>query len=719
MQIKRRSLLSIVLCVAIVVISVLNVGAQTAADIMRAQQDGEDDIYSYSTNPYDTDEDDEEHDHDHDGHDHDKADSVENKMRKPLESYFFSDSIRARSNFSWSVDPDYNRIKMQQIDTLLQDWRIDYPFYREGVGDMALGGLGQATQPISFSQRERYHNFIFAQPYDAYIYDVENAPFYNVKKPFTQMTYIEAGQKTYRETNFEIRHAQSVSPSTSFAIDYKSRGTKGQYQRQDTKNHNLAVTFAHTGKRYSVHAGYLNNSIDTEEGGGVVGIWAIRDSLFEMPIGVPMKLESAEAKNKYRNNTIFVKQSYGVPLSPMDEYDFSMADKTAVYLGHSIEYNSWKRVYSDVWATYTNDRAGIDDSGNYVSEDGLYYQNWYINPTMSRDSISERVISNKFFVQAQPWDRDAIVGTLDGGIGIDVTAYKQFAMSSYLTGELERDVRSSWYVYGSADGKFRRYLNWRGDIKVYPSGYRAGDISIGGDVDITAYMRDKPITLSGRFSMNRQTPSYWQEKLFSNHYVFSSSLSAENETKFDVKLKIPSMAFELGATETMVDNMIYYDESGEVMQSGDLVSVTEVYLRKNIRLGGLNLDHRILAQWTTDAYVAPVPDFSLYLSYYYEFWMVKNVLRMQLGVDGRLTTEYCMPGYNPALSTFVSQSSVSLGGYPYLDAYLAAKWKRMRILVKYQHVNQGLFGNGEYFSVANYPLNPGLFKLGISWGFYD
>ena len=30
-----------------------------------------------------------------------------------------------------------------------------------------------------------------------------------------------------------------------------------------------------------------------------------------------------------------------------------------------------------------------------------------------------------------------------------------------------------------------------------------------------------------------------------------------------------------------------------------------------------------------------------------------------------------------------------------------------------------LFKNGEYFSVAKYPLNPGMFKIGLSWAFYD
>ena len=66
-----------------------------------------------------------------------------------------------------------------------------------------------------------------------------------------------------------------------------------------------------------------------------------------------------------------------------------------------------------------------------------------------------------------------------------------------------------------------------------------------------------------------------------------------------------------------------------------------------------------------------------------------------------------------------NQNEVKIGDYPYVDAFVSAKWKRMRILFKYQHLNKGLFGNGEAFQVARYPLNPGMFKLGISWAFYD
>ncbi|MFR4025894.1 MAG: putative porin [Alistipes indistinctus] len=40
------------------------------------------------------------------------------------------------------------------------------------------------------------------------------------------------------------------------------------------------------------------------------------------------------------------------------------------------------------------------------------------------------------------------------------------------------------------------------------------------------------------------------------------------------------------------------------------------------------------------------------------------------------------------------------GGYPFIDLCRCAKWKRMRILVKMQHLNDDLIGGRNYFSVA-------------------
>ena len=68
----------------------------------------------YGSNPYASEE---------EGEPHDPSDTTrkEKKPRKPLESYFFSDSIRALPSFQWTVKRDYNRIELQPMDTTLMD----------------------------------------------------------------------------------------------------------------------------------------------------------------------------------------------------------------------------------------------------------------------------------------------------------------------------------------------------------------------------------------------------------------------------------------------------------------------------------------------------------------------------------------------------------------------------------------------------------------------
>ncbi len=709
---SNRILLTLLLGMLTVAPLVLRAQNFDASSLQRAMQNGQSGSL-YGSNPYEQTEGEEGQQQPQD------TTKKERKIRKPLESYFFSDSIRALNNFMWHVKRDFNRVEIGPLDTMLTDYRIDYPFYREDVGDIAQGALGQTSLPLNYFRRPRFFDFSFASPYYAYTYNMENVPFYNTKRPMIRMNYAESGQKRYREENFGIMVAQNISPTTGFNVDYKSRGTRGQYIWSRTKNHNLSLAVSHTGRRYSIHAGYYNNHIEQQENGGVVGTWAIADTTFSMASGVPMRLADAEAKNVYRNNAFFVTQSYGIPLQRMTESDFSMAGLSAVYIGHSFEYSSWSKVYTDLNEPYTNERDHRDENGNFVSEEHSYYQNWFINPVETRDSIYERVISNRVFVQAQPWDRNGVVGTLDAGLGLDLHTYSQFELNDYLTGKYTRVNKSSWFAYGSVSGKIKKYVDWDGNVKFYPSGYRGGDLSIGAHLALTGYLRGHPLILEGRFSMERRSPNYWQENLFSNHYIWNTPLNKENETRLEVRFSVPDYAFEAGAWQGVVTDKIYYASDSNVAQHDGNVSLTSVYARKDFRFGGFHLDHRVLLQWSTDQEVIPVPLLSAFLSYYYEFWVVRDVLRLQIGLDGRYNTRYYAPGYNPALSVYYNQREEEVGNYPYMDAFVMAKWKRMRIFLKYQHVNKGLFGNGEYFSAARYPLNPGMFKIGISWGFYD
>ncbi|MBQ5691546.1 MAG: hypothetical protein IIV24_08640, partial [Alistipes sp.] len=390
-----------------------------------------------------------------------QADTTKKKRpRKPLESYFFSDSIRSLRNFQWHIDRDYNTVEVMPVDTTLNLWRLDYPHYHKRLGNNSVGGLGQASSEVNYFERTRSREFTFSQPYDTYSYSLENVPFYNMKHPYIWMTYLESGQKRYREEHFEIMVSQNINPSTSVSINYLSRGSRSQYDVSRVQNNNFSGTVAHTGRRYSVFAAYIHNKVAQQESGGVVGDWAIRDTVFEMPSGVPMRLAGADAMNTYRNNAFFIKQSIGIPFVRLTEHDFSMADLPAIYVGHTFEYNEWSKLYTDKYSTYRDERYSRNPNGSYNSHTDTYYKDWFLNPEKTRDSTYERIITNRLFVQAQPWDRNGPVGTIDGGVGIDVHTYSQFGLSDYLSGKLKKENKTSWFAYAGAQGKIRKYADW-------------------------------------------------------------------------------------------------------------------------------------------------------------------------------------------------------------------------------------------------------------------
>ena len=555
----RFNILRVLVAATLVVAAADYVSAQVdARSLMNAQRNqtlgGQSTTAGYGSNPYDATG---QTDPNGEQAQTENADSTKkNKVRKPLESYFFSDSIRSLRNFMWHIDREYNTVKVEPIDTTLNLWRLDYPHYHKRLGNNSVGGLGQASTEVNYFERTKSREFTFAQPYDAYTYRTENVPFYNMKHPYIWMTYLESGQKRYREEHFEIMASQNINPSTSFSINYRSRGSRSKYDVSRVKDNNLSATVAHTGRRYSVHAGYTRNKIEQQESGGVVGDWAITDTVFEMPSGVPMRLASAEAKNVYVNNSFFVKQSIGIPFVRMTERDFSMSDLPAIYLGHTFEYNAWSKVYSDKYAKYKDERYSRNPNGTYSSHTDIYYKDWFQDPEKSRDSTYERIITNRIFVQAQPWDRNGVVGTIDGGIGIDVHTYSQFQPKDYLSGKQQKENLTSWFTYVGAQGKIRKYADWGANFKIYPSGYRGGDYEIDARASLSAYIKKKPITLSGSFSESMTSAGYWQSHWNSNHYRWENNFKKEGETRFNILFTVPDHGIELSFWQSILRNNI-------------------------------------------------------------------------------------------------------------------------------------------------------------------
>lgn len=635
------------------------------------------------------------------------------RPRKPLESFYFDDSTRRMRIFSWSASMDNNNITLRDMDTTIAEFQKDYPFMRKGVGSASLGNVGGATIPLDYFDRPQFRNFSFVQAWAAYLMTPEQVRFYNAKMPYTNISYQMSGQRAKEEQLFHAVISQNISPSTSFNLNYNSDGMKGQYERQKALDRYFSGNFAHTGKRYAIHGGYIYNVGDIQENGGIQDMRDVTDTVMDLTENIPVRLDAkADARNRYKGNTFYWTQSYGIPLRRQKVTDdLTLSKIPTVYIGQSFQYTTFRKIYSDAVKAPTGAEG----------ESAPFYQNFFISPDKTYDSVRQSMMDVKFFMQLQPYNRDGALGLVTAGIGDEHNSYYYYVPQEYQAayGKGGKQSKNSIYVYGGLEGAVSRYMRWSADAKLHMIGYRSGDFDMGGKLSLAAYIKDKPLKLDASVRFTLREPDFWQQNYFSNHYAWSNNFSQEKTTLITASFTVPDYGIELGGNYALTKDKVYYGPDVVPVQYGDMLSVMGLYLRKDFRIGGLHLNHRVLMQWSSNQTVAPVPLLSAYISYFYGFDVVRKVLYMQIGVDGRYNTEYYAYAYDPAVGQFYTQDKVKLGNYPSMDAFVSAKWKRLRLLLKLQHWNCNLFGGNRYFEVVNYPQNRMMFKIGLSWAFYD
>ena len=101
----------------------------------------------------------------------------------------------------------------------------------------------------------------------------------------------------------------------------------------------------------------------------------------------------------------------------------------------------------------------------------------------------------------------------------------------------------------------------------------------------------------------------------------------------------------------------------------------------------------------------------------YVMFKIAKVFHVQLGVDCNFYTKYKAVDYQPATMSFYNQREFEVGNYPLLNAYVNMKLSKCHFYVMFTHVNQGLFGGNNWFSMPHYPINPRRLQLGVSVDF--
>lgn len=659
-------------------------------------------------------------------------DSVLSATPRILETYAIPDSMHYKRIIMWEHDRYNGDVELQKIDTTYNYHFNDYPFFKEDVNATWLGVSGTPVQYYDYFKREQEENAIFYTPYIPYSYSPATLSQYNTKTPHTELAYWGTlfSTKEKEESDIKILTTQNITPALNFTLEYLRYGGRGMLRNEDTDNRNVVIATNYLGKKYTMHAGFIYNRINKSENGGLIESKFIRDTTIDAR---EIDVYLTNATSNLKKNTVFLDQTYRIPFEFINKIKYNRLDSaaraaadslamaeadtlgydlhediTTAFIGHSSEYSVFRKSYHDV----ISDNYGRD----------FYNNRFYLNPNQSADSLRVMRFENRAFISLQPWSEDAIVSKIDVGLGDKLASYYSFSPVNYIEGS-KNVLQNSVYLYAGANGRYKKYMTWDAFGKYNFLGFGMNDFEVNGNLEFNAYpfrrYRKSPLTLRAHFETSLKEPDYYQQHLFTNHYKWDNDFSKISTTKVEGSLHIPRWKLDASVGYALLSNNIYYDTLGIARQNTKPMSVLTTSLRKDFAIWKFHFDNKALLQLSSDPDVMPLPLLALNLRYYFQFDVVKNVMEMQVGLNGTFTTKWYAPAYNPVLGVFHNQNVEKYGNCPIVDAFVNVQWKRASIFVKVMNLNMGWpFDKADYFTAAGYINTQRVVKLGISWPFY-
>ncbi|MDQ3108361.1 MAG: putative porin [Bacteroidota bacterium] len=524
-------------------------------------------------------------------------------------------------------------------------------------------------------------------------YGKENRKFYDSEKPYTKIQLV-LGQK--EELNVGVTHAHPFGKNCNVALGFDRVRSAGFYQRQNTNNTsvNLNGWYRAPGKRYALLADVYWTTIKVAENGGIVN-----DSDFQFATQLDRRIVQVNlsaAENRQRTRGAWVKQywSFGAIADTISDINDSLNYRTKIYpswaIVHTIGISDEKYVYYDrnpragFYANVLRDTLVTDDSTyTWKVENGLWLERFQLH-----DQGKTRKVFGRIGVRHE------------SGEYFNDTIYKPF---------------SNFLVDGNLD--FAR-LNFMPDANlkgwVVLNGYNKGDYFVHAHVV-------KRARYGIAAEQKRQHPDFIYSHYSGNHFAWINDFFPSTQTDISataLKFFGNSSLVAMTAGFHNYAKPVYFDENYLPAQLPG--SVNAFSGRIYVSLGTKSLKSKTDFSWNKLPANSPIrlPEFVVRESVYGNFRLFKKALLLQAGVDATWLSAFYGDAYNPNISQFYIQNLKEIGNYVFIDAWVSIKIKPVRIFVKADHVNAGLFGRN-YYLIPGYPQNDFALKFGLSWVFND
>lgn len=624
--------------------------------------------------------------------------------------------------YVWKITPRLGERIFVPMDTLMHNFHQQSLVDGQSVAMGYLGNIGSPAQSKIFFDRPESSPFVFEDGMYLWRKNPGDQYFMNTKVPYSNVTYLSGGggQSTEHRLLAEISTNMGKKLNVGFDFDYVY--SRGFYQSLSNKQMSYDLYASYIGDRYKMHAFVNNNNFTNVENGGIANLNYILnpdDPSISGSVGksldIPVRMQNTW--NKMRGRNIYVTNRYDLG---SDEEEYAVNDSTKAWRKKA----NYVPLASAIFTThYTDQRRRFKSDYTYMD---TLYTPYYNGLGQSQAEPKYRNTINDF-MSYYSFKNTVALAMNEGFRGwtkFGLTAFLEYDMRKYsipgeLTGLHERYNDDALSIGGILSKEKGKYLKYRasGEINLMKgNGYK-----LEGEVETMLKLFGKNVSAKANAYIKNIRPSFFQRNFSSKYWNWT-----EDQTNYDNinrmyiggEINFPELSFSKtrisGGVET-IKNYIYFDAQRQQQQYTGDVQVLSLRLDQDLQAGIFHWDNQIVYQNSSKQDVIPLPEYSLYTNIYLKT-KIASVMTLQLGTDAHFYSKYYMPGYEPLTMQFYNQHDIRLGSFPVVTAYVNLHLKYTRFFLMMYNLADGM-GNKESFSLYRYPVNPRIFKIGISWRF--
>lgn len=384
---------------------------------------------------------------------------------------------------------------------------------------------------------------------------------------------------------------------------------------------------------------------------------------------------------------------------------------------HTVKFDNYRRIYEA-----------------YQTPADYYLNEYYDAGRLTGDSIYDQTkhwhMKNTFAIaMLEGFNKWAKAG-LKAFASYDLRHYELPTME----GGFEKYNEHVLSVGGQLSKQEGKTLHYNAVAEIGLTGVDAGTLAIDGNVDVNIPFLGDTLQVRGDAFFHRETPSFYYRNYHARHLWWENDLDKTIHTRIMGTLSFPKTRTKLRVAVDEIKNYTYFSQSYDIteeglrtgvmvtpMQESGGINLLTAQLEQNFRLGILNWENQFTYQHSSKESVLPVPAFNAYTNLYIKFKVVK-VLNVDLGADMRYFTSYEAPDYSPYMGQYTvlgnGENNVKIGNYPIVNVYANVHIKHTRFFVMMSHINAGQ-GDKNYFFAPHYPMNERVFRIGVSWNFFN